>query len=29
MRLHSNAYDYAIYTINNYEEYYEDKSLAR
>ena len=28
MRLYSNLYDYAIYTLNYYEKYYEDKCLA-
>ena len=27
MKLYSNAQDYAIYTLNYYEEYYEDKCL--
>ena len=29
MRLYSNVYDYAIYTLNYYEEYYGDKCLAK
>ena len=28
MRLYSNVYDCAIYTLNYYEEYYEDNCLA-
>ena len=28
MRLYSNVYNYTIYTLNYYEEYYEDKRLA-
>ena len=28
MKLYSNVYDIAIYTLNYYEEYYEDKCLA-
>ena len=28
MKLYSNAYDYAMYTLNYYKEYYEDKCLA-
>ena len=28
MRLYCNVYNYAIYTLNYYEEYYEDKCLA-
>ena len=27
MKLYSNAYDYAMYTLNYYKEYYEDISL--
>ena len=28
MKLYSNACDYAIYTLNYYKEYYEDKDWA-
>ena len=28
MKIYSNVYDYAISTLNYYEEYYEDKFLA-
>ena len=28
MRLYSNVYNYAIYNLNYYEGYYEDKCLA-
>ena len=28
MRLYCNVHNYAIYTLNYYEEYYEDKCLA-
>ena len=28
MRVYSDVYDYAIYTLNYFEEYYEDKCLA-
>ena len=28
MKLYSNAYDYAIYAQNYYEEYFKDKCLA-
>ena len=28
MRIYSNVYNYAIYTQNYYEEYYEDKCLS-
>ena len=28
MKLYSDTYDYAIYALNYYEEYYKDKCLA-